>query len=278
MVERATEQLIDPGNVLAVSGGCRESQHWHQECLRLQRQITRFEGRERNGFVAHTSAQEFVMGTSIGEIAVPQNMEEGRHSCALEELTTLVSERLDYFHRIARPRLENTADAEDAVQDAFLSAWKHIGKFKGQARMSTWLTVIVMNSARMVARKRLRHPHVPLDGSVQDDESLRLSEMIPDTRPDPEEVVCRMELQQRLRQLSDHLSPTLGEVIRLCGIEGLSVRQAADSLGVTVSAVKSRAVRARRELRRLDCVKPGEVTASVPRRRTPRRRAATSRI
>jgi RNA polymerase sigma-70 factor, ECF subfamily len=215
------------------------------------------------------------MGTSIGEMAVPQDMEEGRYSCALEELTTLVSERLDYFHRIARPRLDNMADAEDAVQDAFLSAWKHIEKFKGQARMSTWLTVIVMNSARMVARKRLRHPYVPLDGSVQDDESLRLSEMIPDTRPDPEEVVCRMELQQRLRRLSDRLSPTLGEVVRLCGIEGLSVRQAADSLGVTVSAVKSRAVRARRELRRLDCVQPGEVTAPVSRRRTPRRRSAT---
>jgi RNA polymerase sigma-70 factor, ECF subfamily len=215
------------------------------------------------------------MGTMAAEMAGPQGMMEVLPVSAPEELTALISERLPYFHRIARRRLDNMADAEDAVQDAFLSAWKHLDKFKGQSRLSTWMTVVVMNSARMVARKRMRNLHLPLDGPVQDDESLRLSDMIPDAGPDPEEQVRRLEFEQRLRRLSMHLSPSLAEVIRLCGIEGLSVRQAADALGVTVSAVKSRAVRARRELRRLDRVKPAGVAGPVRRRRSPRQQTAS---
>ncbi|HTW46667.1 MAG TPA: RNA polymerase sigma factor [Acidobacteriaceae bacterium] len=210
------------------------------------------------------------MGTMAAEMAGPRVMTDVLRTSSIEEMTALISERLPYFHRVAKRRLDNMADAEDAVQDAFLSAWKHLDKFKGESRMSTWMTVVVMNSARMVARKRLRSQHVPLDAPMQEDESMRLSDMISDGRPDPEEQARRLELEQRLRRLSVQLSPTLGEVVRLCGLQGLSVRQAADALGVSVSAVKSRAVRARKELRRLDRVKPAAVTPPIRRRRTPR--------
>jgi RNA polymerase sigma-70 factor, ECF subfamily len=217
--------------------------------------------------------QELLMGSMAAEIAGPQDLTEVLHGSAFEEMTALVSERLSYFRRIARRRLDNIADAEDAVQDAFLSAWKHLDKFKGESRMSTWMTVVVMNSARMVARRRLRHQHLPLDCPIQDEDSLRLSEVIPDAGPDPEEQTRRLELEQRLRRLSARLPPSLGAVIQLCGIEGLSVRQAADQLGLTVSAVKSRAVRARRELRRLNRVQPAGVAGPIRRRRTPRRKS-----
>jgi len=189
---------------------------------------------------------------------------------ALEEMTTLMADRLSYFHRIALRRLDNRADAEDAVQNAFLSAWKHLDKFKGGAKMSTWLTVIVMNSARMVARKRSHPAQFSIEGEDQNEEGSRLSEVLPDTRPDPEEQVRRRELELRLSRLSFHLTPKLREVIRLRGAEGLSIRETANALGLTQTAVKTRAARAREQLRHLDRSNPAQVVGRPGKRRRKR--------
>jgi RNA polymerase sigma-70 factor (ECF subfamily) len=67
------------------------------------------------------------------------------------------------FYRAAYRYLGNAADAEDAVQDALLSAWRNLGQFKGQAKMSTWLTTIVMNSALTQLRRRPHQIHTSLD-------------------------------------------------------------------------------------------------------------------
>lgn len=185
----------------------------------------------------------------------------------LEEMTTLMAERHRYFHRIALRRLDNHADAEDAVQNAFLSAWKNLDKFKGQAKMSTWLTVIVMNSARMVARKQRPYPlQFFVEGEGQEEESFFLE--LPDTGPDPEAQVRRRELELRLNRLCAYLAPNLREVIRLRGAEGLSIRETACTLGLTESAVKTRAARAREQLRSLD----QSNSAQVRGRRSVRRR------
>jgi RNA polymerase sigma factor (sigma-70 family) len=74
--------------------------------------------------------------------------------------------------RFSIPR--QRADAEDTVQDALLSAYKHLSKFRGQARISTWLSAIVINSARMQLRRRSRQPHVPLDEQSTEQESHAL--------------------------------------------------------------------------------------------------------
>jgi RNA polymerase sigma-70 factor, ECF subfamily len=216
------------------------------------------------------------MGTMATELAGAQNRPSALRATTLKEMTSLISGRLSYFQCIALRRLDNMADAEDAVQDAFLSAWKHLDKFRGQARLSTWMTVVVMNSARMAARKRARLPHLPLDGEELDDGSLPLSEMLADTRPGPEDDARRRELEARLLRLSGHLSPNLREVIQLCGIEGRSVREAAERLGLSITAVKSRAVRARRQLRRLHGINPARVTGLGRRRFSARRNSAPS--
>lgn len=210
------------------------------------------------------------MGTMVAEVAGAQKLSDRSHTShanALEEMTALISERLPYFHRIALRRLNNMADAEDAVQDAFLSAWKHLDKFKGDAQMSTWLTVIVTNSARMVLRKRPRSPHLSIESQDQDRESPGLSETLPDGRPDPETQARRRELDNRLQSLSAHLSPRLREIVQLRGVEGLSTREVADALGLTDSAVKTRAARARKELKRLHECSP----VRVPAQKGPRR-------
>ena len=80
-----------------------------------------------------------------------------------QEMQDVLSRCLPSFYRRAHRHLGNAADAEDAVQDALVSAYKHLDQFKGQAQMSTWLTAIVTNSALMQLRRRPRQTHLSLD-------------------------------------------------------------------------------------------------------------------
>jgi RNA polymerase sigma-70 factor, ECF subfamily len=168
-----------------------------------------------------------------------------------EEMARIFSERHAYFHRIAKRKLNNRADAEDAVQDAFLSAWRHLDQFHGQAQISTWLTTIVINSARMILRKRRWSEPSPIQRSVENEEYSDYLKVLPDSSRDPEAEASRGELEDRLRHLSACLPPALRGVLELRAIEGLSIRETAAVLGLTESAVKSRAARARAELSRL---------------------------
>jgi RNA polymerase sigma-70 factor, ECF subfamily len=81
----------------------------------------------------------------------------------VQEFRSIVSTRLPAFYRSAYRLLGNAPDAEDAVQDALLAAYKHLDQFQGRSQMFTWLTAIVHNSARMRLRTRLRHTYVSLD-------------------------------------------------------------------------------------------------------------------
>ena len=155
------------------------------------------------------------------------------------------------FYRSAFRYLGNAADAEDAVQDALLSAHKHLGQFRGQARISTWLTAIVINSARMHLRKRPRQPQVPLDEHHPDHEGFALSELLPDRSPSPEELCRRNELAENVLQLAGQLSPTLRRTFQLRHLHGLSTRETADVLGVAEGTVKAQLARARAKLRLL---------------------------
>jgi RNA polymerase sigma-70 factor, ECF subfamily len=179
------------------------------------------------------------------------------------EMTTVITERLPYFRRMAMRRLDNAADAEDAVQDACLAAWKHLGQFRGKAQMATWLTAIVMNSSRTIMRKRGQMRLFSVDDRKEGENSVQLTEILPDVRPDPETQFRNSEYEWRLHHLSAQLPPTLRVVVRMRTIEGLSIRETADALGLTESAVKSRASRALATLRRLDQKTMRSVTGSA---------------
>jgi RNA polymerase sigma-70 factor, ECF subfamily len=167
------------------------------------------------------------------------------------EMITAITERLPYFRRIAMRRLDNAADAEDAVQDAFLAAWEHLDQYKGQAQMSTWLTTIVMNKSRTIVRKRAQVHFLPIDDQNESENHVQFAKHLSDCRPDPEAQFQNSECELRLNQLSARLSPALGIVVRMRNVEGLSVRETAEALGLTESAVKARTSRALAELRRL---------------------------
>jgi RNA polymerase sigma-70 factor (ECF subfamily) len=114
-----------------------------------------------------------------GERAVPNGLLSER----AQELDSVVSHYLPMFHKRALRFLGNMADAEDAVQDALLSAYKHLGQFRGQAQLSTWLTTIVTNAARIKLRRRDRY--LSLD-KEQGEDGLTFSERLPDSKPSPE--------------------------------------------------------------------------------------------
>ena len=81
---------------------------------------------------------------------------------SMQQMQHVLSRGLPSFYRRAYRLLGNTADAEDAVQDALLAAYKHLHQFRGQSQMSTWLHTIVANCARMQLRKRSRYARCPL--------------------------------------------------------------------------------------------------------------------
>jgi RNA polymerase sigma-70 factor, ECF subfamily len=180
-----------------------------------------------------------------------EHQEIGGQEGAAQQLEQILAGGLSRLYRRAYHILGNTADAEDAVQDALLAAYTHLHQFRGQAQISTWLTSIVMNCARMRLRGRPRHVHVSLDESSQERQQLSLSERLADYRPNPEDESIESELSARLSHLHRQLSPTLRRTLQLRDIDGLSIREAAQILGVPAGTVKAQSSRARKRLKEL---------------------------
>src|ERR1700677_3231758 len=125
-------------------------------------------------------------------------MDVSAHHRAVLEMKEVLSLRLPSLYRCALRLLGNTADAEDAVQDALLAAYRHIDQFRGQSQMATWLTTIVRNCALMQLRKRPRQIHLPLDEQTAGEDKYLVRERLADTRPSPEEECRNLELSARL--------------------------------------------------------------------------------
>jgi len=170
---------------------------------------------------------------------------------AAQQLEQILARGLPPLYQRAYRMLGNAADAEDAVQDAFLAAYTHLHQFRGQAQISTWLTTIVLNSARLQLRRRPRHVHVSLDESTGKLQPLSVSERIADHRPNPEDEYRESELSARLTHLHGQLSPTLRRTFQLRDIDRLSIRETARILGVPIGTVKARSARARKRLKEL---------------------------
>src|SRR5271167_3371750 len=158
---------------------------------------------------------------------------------------------LPLLHRTAYRYLGNVADAEDAVQDALLSAYKHLDQFRGQAQMSTWLVAIVSNCARMQLRRGRRQIHVSLNEQFGGEEGYTLSERLVHFGPSPEEEYRKAELREQLMQFAQELSPPLRRAFQLRDLDGFSTSEAAQILGVVEGTVKAQVARARARLTRL---------------------------
>jgi RNA polymerase sigma factor (sigma-70 family) len=171
----------------------------------------------------------------------------GKHSP--EQMMPLLAHCLPCaLYRCAYRLLGNKADAEDAVQDALLAACKHLNQFRGDAQLSTWLTAIVINCARMQLRKRSRHAHLSLDSRIGEEQRYWLSDILVDEKPNPEDECHNSRLNARLMKSAGRLSPTLRRAFHLRYVDNLSLCEIAAALGIPIGTVKVRLARARTTL------------------------------
>ena len=185
----------------------------------------------------------------------PEKLIDGGEGVALDsakpsppQMLSVLSRRLPSLYRYAYRLLGNKTDAEDAVQDALLAAYKHLNQFRGDAQLSTWLTTIVINCARMYLRKRSRYIHVSLDSRIGEEQEYSLSDILVDHRPNPEDECYRSSLNERLMKSAERLSPTLRRTFHLRYVDNLSIRETARVLGVPTGTVKAQTARARAKL------------------------------
>jgi RNA polymerase sigma-70 factor (ECF subfamily) len=191
------------------------------------------------------------MQATEARLANEQELEVRIPEARTMEMQDVLSRYLPSFYRKPYRQLRNEADAEDAVQDALLAAYKHLDQFKGQAQMSTWLTAIVTNCARMQLRKRPRQVHVSLDERFGEEQEFCLSDQLPDREPSPEDETSASELRRNLLRFVAQLSPPLRKAFQLRELEGLSTSEAAHVLGVADGTVKAQLARARAKLKHL---------------------------
>lgn len=170
-----------------------------------------------------------------------------RDSRAYEELVRVHGGRL---LQTARRILSVEEDARDAVQDAFVSAFRGIGSFREECSVGTWLRTIVVNECLMRLRTRSRHPEADID------------ELLPHFKPDghgmqpvqeweisADEALERRELCELVRSSIAKLPESYRLVLLLRDIEEMTTQETAEALGITPNAVKVRLHRARQALR-----------------------------
>jgi RNA polymerase sigma-70 factor, ECF subfamily len=150
--------------------------------------------------------------------------------------------------RMAKQITQNDEDAEDVLQETFLKAYSHLDDFQGNSRFYTWLVRIAVNEALMKLRKRRSDRTVPLDEPIDTGEDELVRE-IAVWDENPEERYSREELGQILDEAVQSLKPAYRTVFVLRDIEELSIDETAEALDLSISAVKSRLLRARLQLR-----------------------------
>ncbi len=142
--------------------------------------------------------------------------------------------------------LGNPEDAEDALQEAMLSAYRNLPRFEGRSQFSTWMTRIVINAALMRRRSKRAHPALSLDDSGED--KTPMADRFADGHPSPEQLYASAELSARVKENLQTLSPLLRNAFELRELEGLTADEAAKALGVSRNTLKARLWRARQQL------------------------------
>jgi RNA polymerase sigma-70 factor (ECF subfamily) len=162
--------------------------------------------------------------------------------------------------------LGNAEDAEDAVQEGLLSAMRNFHRFEGRARLSTWLTRIVINAALMRLRSLRAHELAPIDGPIAQQGGVRFSDLLVDGRPNPEEVCVRREQRRLLNEGLKVLSRSHRRALLLHDLHGMTSKEAGQVLGLSEGTVKSQVHRARRQLaRQVRRIQQGPALASLAR-------------
>jgi RNA polymerase sigma-70 factor, ECF subfamily len=186
---------------------------------------------------------------------------------AVESAARTYEDKLAAFLRIAEDRrgqliwmaqrmTTNREDAEEIVQEAFLRAFKHLPKFRGESTMATWLCAIVQNVGLERIRNQKGLVYLPLEQAPNENDN-RFAYDFPDPGRNPEQHCQNRELEEILLSEIDGMDSICKRTIQLCALEELSQIEVANALGVSVLTVKSRLFNGRRMLKRAVCLRVG---------------------
>jgi RNA polymerase sigma-70 factor (ECF subfamily) len=169
---------------------------------------------------------------------------------AFEELLGRYENKL---YRLAMRFVRNENDAQEILQEAFLSAWRNLSGFEGRAQFGSWMYRVTANAALMFLRARNRHPEVMLDdiepGVLHKVAEQSVHGSSEDWSQRPDEQLQSEELRRHIQTAVDALPEGLRTVFLVRDVEGLSTEETAEMLGLSLPAVKTRLHRARLALR-----------------------------
>jgi RNA polymerase sigma-70 factor (ECF subfamily) len=181
--------------------------------------------------------------SKIDDSCLAQRVATGDRS-AFEQLMRRYNRRL---YRLARASLGDEAEAKDALQDAYLSAYRSIAKFRGEATLSTWLSRLVLNACgERRRRSRRRENIVPILSTERAMDSVA---RVPDGGEQPEQLVARTQIRSVLERKVGELPEIFRVVFMLRSVEELSVDEIAEILAISPETVRSRHFRAKGMLR-----------------------------
>jgi len=196
----------------------------------------------------HTSEQHEL----VDELSLVRRAQAGDQKA----FSQLLRPYIHLSYHVALRITGNREDAEDASQQSLLKAFTHIGQFQGDSQFSTWLTRIAINEALMKLRKR-RSEKVwlaPMDESEEDQNSIEMLAASDDMQP--ETLFFKWENQRRVRRSIEGLRGVTRAVVWMLVMQERKIKETARFLQLSESAVKSRIMRARQQLREslADCV------------------------
>lgn len=170
----------------------------------------------------------------------------------LRAFEALIARHEQRVYALAMRILRQEQDAEDVTQQTFLSVLEHLGEFRAESSFLTWLLRIATHAALKIIRKRKGLPTISLEEATGDRDgydTVPHPEYIADWRQSPEELVHQNEIQKLLNEALDQLDEKHRLVFLLRDMEGLSVKETAETLDLSEANVKVRLLRARLQLR-----------------------------
>lgn len=176
-------------------------------------------------------------------------------------IAQILAGRKELFHELIRPYermvymtvfsiVRNETDAEDCAQDAVVNAYRHLCKFRGEAKFSTWLATIAVNEGRQRLRRLKRAKEDSLDEPMEGDDQEFTPAPLTDWREIPSEALERKELREALRSAVADLPGIYRQIFTLRDLDELNVAETAAALGINENMVKVRLHRARMMLQK----------------------------
>jgi RNA polymerase sigma-70 factor, ECF subfamily len=151
--------------------------------------------------------------------------------------------------RVARSILKNEAEAEDALQEAYIQAYRKMADFRGDAEMGTWLTRIVINQALMQLRRRKRERIVVPFKNQGSDPNAQEADVADARAESPSDITLRAEVRRIIERRIDELPVSFRTVFVMREVEEMTVHETAECLGIPDATVRTRLFRARALLR-----------------------------